>query len=88
MSLRRLTVPWMSCRPLTVDEGAVLEALAVGPATVDHLAEQLRWETARVRSTVDRLRADGFVFGVDHLALSGSGQYHGPSQRDRRIDPS
>jgi DNA-binding MarR family transcriptional regulator len=78
----------MSCRPLSSDEGAVFEALMVRPATIDRLAEKLGWDTARVTAVVDRLRADGFVFGADHLELSGSGRFHLPSEKDRRIDPS
>jgi predicted transcriptional regulator len=74
--------------PLTTDEGAVLEALAVRPATIDRLAEKLGWDTARVTAVVDRLRADGFVFGAGRLELSGSGRFHLPSEKGWRIDPS
>ena len=78
----------MSCRPLSDDEGEVLEALAARPATIDGLTSQLLSNTARVTATADSLRADGFVFGSGHLELTGSGRYHLPSEQERPIEPS
>ena len=88
VSSPRRSVPRTSCRPLSADEEAVLEALSKRPSTVEGLTGLLLWDTARVAAVIDRLRSDGFVFGVGHLELSGSGRYHLPSERDRPIDPS
>ncbi len=88
VSSPRRSVPRDACRPLTSDEGAVLEASAPRPATIDYLADLLLWYSAQVTLVVDRLHADGFVFGGNHLELSGSGRYHLPGEENRRIDPS